>query len=41
MSSEPLDYLRHIIAEADYLLEARTGLTFGAFEADETLRRAT
>jgi uncharacterized protein with HEPN domain len=40
MSSEPLDYLRHILAEADYLLEARTGLTFEAFEGDETLRRA-
>ena len=40
MSSEPLDYLRHILAEEDYLLEARTSLTYEAFEADETLRRA-
>lgn len=40
MSFEPRDYLRHILAEADYLLETRTGLTFEAFEADETLRRA-
>ena len=40
MSSEPRNYIRHILAEADYLLEARTDLTFETFEADETLRRA-
>ncbi len=40
MSFEPLDYLRHILAEADYLVERRHGLTFDDFAADETLRRA-
>lgn len=40
MSFEPLDYLRHILAEADYLLATRTGVTSHAFAADETLRRA-
>jgi uncharacterized protein with HEPN domain len=40
MSSEPRDYLRHILVEADYLISQRTGLTFEDFTADETLRRA-
>jgi uncharacterized protein with HEPN domain len=40
MSSEPLEYLRHIAAEADYLLQRSDGLTFDAFSGDETLRRA-
>lgn len=40
MSVEPLDYLRRILAEADYLVERRHGLTFDDFPADETLRRA-
>jgi uncharacterized protein with HEPN domain len=40
MSSEPLEYLRHIGAEADYLLQRSDGLTFDAFSGDETLRRA-
>jgi uncharacterized protein with HEPN domain len=40
MSFEPLDYLRHILVEVDYLLAARAGLTFEAFASDETLRRA-
>jgi uncharacterized protein with HEPN domain len=40
MSSEPRDYLRHILAEADYLLSTSEDLTFGAFVADETLQRA-
>ncbi len=40
MSFEPRDYLRHIIVEADYLIERSTGLTLDAFKQDETLRRA-
>lgn len=40
MSYEPRDYLRHILAEADYLLSRREGLTWDAFSADETMRRA-
>jgi uncharacterized protein with HEPN domain len=40
MSFEPRDYLKHILAEADYLLGRSVDLTFEAFEADETLRRA-
>ena len=40
MSSEPLEYLRHILAEADYLMAQREGLTFQAFVASDTLRRA-
>ncbi len=40
MSFEPRDYLRHILAEADYLIETSRGLTFERFDADESLRRA-
>lgn len=40
MSFEPRDYLRHIAAEADYLLDRSAALTFEAFAQDETLRRA-
>jgi uncharacterized protein with HEPN domain len=40
MSFEPRDYLRHILAEADYLLATSEDLTFDAFMADETLQRA-
>jgi len=40
MSFEPRDYLRHIVAEADYLLARSAYLTFDAFTGDETLRRA-
>ena len=40
MSFAPLDYLRHIVVEADYLLEQAGGLSREAFLADETLRRA-
>lgn len=40
MSFEPRDYLRHILAEADYLLGRAGGLTFESFVSDETLRRA-
>ena len=40
MSFEPRDYLRHILVEADYLIERGAGLTFDVFLVDETLRRA-
>ena len=40
MSFEPLDYLRHILAEADYLIGHSAGLSTEAFGADETLRLA-
>lgn len=40
MSSEPREYLRHILAEVEYLLETRSGLTYETFVGDETLRRA-
>lgn len=40
MSFEPREYLRHILAEADYLIEHSRDLEFSAFRADETLRRA-
>ncbi len=40
MSFEQLDYLRHILAETDYLVGQSEGLTFERFDADETLRRA-
>jgi uncharacterized protein with HEPN domain len=40
MSFEPRDYLRHILAEADYLLATSEDLTFDAFVTNETLQRA-
>jgi uncharacterized protein with HEPN domain len=40
MSSEPREYLRHILVEVDYLISHRAGLTFEDFVEDETLRRA-
>ena len=40
MSFEPLDYLRHILAEAEYLIDRSANLSFEAFVVDETLRRA-
>jgi uncharacterized protein with HEPN domain len=40
MSFEPRDYLQHIAAEADYLLDRSTSLTFDTFSQDQTLRRA-
>lgn len=40
MSFEPRDYLRHILVEADYLVEHSRNLALEHFEADETLRRA-
>ena len=40
MSYEPRDYLRHILAETDYLLEASEDLSFADFASNDTLRRA-
>jgi hypothetical protein len=40
MSSEPLDYLRHIQVEVEFLLSFSYGKTFADFEADEVLSRA-
>ena len=40
MSFEPLEYLRHILVEVEYLLAQSQGLTFESFVADETLQRA-
>ena len=40
MSFEPRDYLRHILAETDYLAEQSEGITASQFKADETLKRA-
>ncbi len=40
MSFEPRDYLRHMLVEAEYLSARSAGLTYQAFSADETLRRA-
>lgn len=40
MSFDPRDYLRHILAEVDYLIERSRDLDRDRFLADETLRRA-
>ena len=40
MSFEPRDYLRHILVEADYLVEQSRNLTLDQFEKDATLQRA-
>ena len=40
MSFAPREYLRHILAEADYLVTHSRDLAPEAFQADETLRRA-
>jgi len=40
MSFESRDYLRHMAVEADYLIGRTAGLSYEAFAADETLRRA-
>jgi uncharacterized protein with HEPN domain len=40
MSFEPREYLRHILIEAEYLIQRGQGLTFERFDNDETLRRA-
>jgi len=40
MSFEPLEFLRHILVESDYLLAASAQVTREQFERDETLQRA-
>ena len=40
MSFEPLEYLRHIAAEADYLVEQTASISKEDFLNNETLRRA-
>lgn len=40
MSFEPREYLRHILAKADYLAAASAGLTRERFQHDPTLQRA-
>ncbi|MBN1424222.1 DUF86 domain-containing protein [Candidatus Fermentibacteria bacterium] len=40
MSFEPLEYVRHMLAEADYLTRESQGLSRARFLADPTLRRA-
>lgn len=40
MSFEPREFLRHILAETDYLIGASAGITREQFESDETLQRA-
>jgi uncharacterized protein with HEPN domain len=40
MSSSPIDYLRHMLAEADYLTANSLGLTREEFLAHETMKRA-
>jgi len=40
MSFTPREYLRHILAEADYLVTHSRDLSPETFRADETLRRA-
>lgn len=40
MSFGPREYLRHILAETDYLLRQSSGIRREAFLGDETLRRA-
>jgi uncharacterized protein with HEPN domain len=40
MSFEPREYLRHILAETDYLASASAGLTRDKYQGDPTLQRA-
>ena len=40
MSFEPREYLRHILAEADYLVDSSRNLSRDQFLGDETLKRA-
>jgi len=40
MSFEPLEYVRHIVAEADYLTAQTTSISKDDFLKSETLRRA-
>lgn len=40
MSFEPLEYLRHILTETDYLASASESLTRDQYQEDPTLKRA-
>lgn len=40
MSPDPLDYLRHILDEADYLIDRSRGLNKETYLNDDTLKRA-
>jgi len=40
MSLDPLDYLRHILDEAEYLMDRTQGLAKEDFIEDDTLKRA-
>lgn len=40
MSFELRDYLRHILAEAEYLIDHSRGVTAETFQRDQTLQRA-
>ena len=40
MSFEPHEYLRHILAEADYLIRESASISADRFLADGTLQRA-
>ncbi|NOX64124.1 MAG: DUF86 domain-containing protein [Chloroflexi bacterium] len=40
MSRSPIEYLRHILDETDYLLRESEGLSKEAFLYDDTLKRA-
>lgn len=40
MSLSPLEYLRHIMDETDYIITQTQGLSRNAFMKDETLKRA-
>jgi uncharacterized protein with HEPN domain len=40
MSSSPNDYLHHMLAETNFIVQQSDGVTLEIFEADETLKRA-
>ena len=40
MSFEPREFLRHMLAETEYLARATAGITRAQYDADETLQRA-
>ena len=40
MSLSPVDFLRHILDECNYMLEQSKGNTFESFKEDQTLSRA-
>jgi len=41
MSPSPIEYLRHILDETTYIINATSGVSGIKFSADETLKRAT